>query len=497
MKILVTGGTGVVGTAAVDALVRRGHTVRLLSRHADDDAEQWPKGIEPWPGSVTDAAAVKGSASDCDAVIHMAGIVAESPPDVTFESTNVEGTRNMLREAERAGVGKFVYVSSLGADRGESEYHRSKRKAEVLVHTFPDGWMILRPGNVYGPGDEVISLLLKMVRSLPAVPVIDRGNQEFQPIWAEDLGEIVADAVERNDLLRKALDIAGPERTSMNDVIDRLTRITNRTVLRVPVPGVLAGLAARAAGVVGIDLPINDDQLKMLAEGNVIEDPAHNALLSTFRITPTPLDEGLKKLADALPEQLPSDGVGDFKRKRFRADIEASVLSAEALFERLRQRFAELTPWTMDTHAEPGTAGYPEEGATLTLGLPLRGNIQVKVVEVTPRSMTFVTLEGHPLAGAVRFATRPNGDRLRFEVTVYDRAANPVDWLLMATGGGAMQNATWVQLVNNVVEASGGTAPGGVDTEITSLDDEQADRTEDWLRELVMRQKRDAKAERL
>src|SRR3712207_840756 len=222
MKILVTGGTGVVGTAAVDALVRRGHTVRLLSRHAADDAEQWPKGIEPWPGSVSDAGAVKGSASDCDAVVHMAGIVAESPTEVTFENTNVEGTRNLVKEAERAGIGKFVYVSWLGAGRGESAYHRSKSKAEVLVHTFPDGWMILRPGNVYGPGDEVISLLLKMVRTLPAVPVIDRGNQEFQPIWAEDLGEIIAEAVERNDLLRKTLDIAGPERTSMNDVIDRL-----------------------------------------------------------------------------------------------------------------------------------------------------------------------------------------------------------------------------------------------------------------------------------
>jgi len=61
MRILVTGGTGVVGAAAVDALVRRGHTVRLLSRHADDDVAQWPKGVEPWAGSVSDAAAVKGA----------------------------------------------------------------------------------------------------------------------------------------------------------------------------------------------------------------------------------------------------------------------------------------------------------------------------------------------------------------------------------------------------------------------------------------------------
>jgi uncharacterized protein YbjT (DUF2867 family) len=493
MKILVTGGTGVVGTAAVDALLQRGHVVRLLSRHADDDARQWPKGIEPWPGSVADASAVRGSAADSDAVLHMAGVVAEAPPDVTFENTNVQGTHNVLREAERAGVGRFVYVSSLGADRGESEYHKSKRKAEVLVRTYPHGWMILRPGNVYGPGDEVISLLLKMVRSLPVVPVVDGGNQEFQPIFADDLGAAIAEAVERTDLLRQALDLAGPERTSMNDLLDRLTRITNRTVLRVPLPGALAGLAAKAAGLVGVDIPVGDDQLRMLSEGNLIPDPSHNALLATFKVKPTPLDEGLKKLADAQPEQLPSEGVGDFKRKRFRADVRGSVLSAEALMETLRRRFAELTPWTIDTHAEPGTPGYPAEGETLTLGLPLRGNIQVRVVEVTPRGMTFVTLEGHPLAGAVRFAAEPKGDRLRFEITVYDRAANPIDWLLMATGGGALQNATWTQLVSNVVEASGGAAEGGVQTDVESLSREQSENAETWLKELVTNLKRESK----
>lgn len=494
MKILVTGGTGVVGTATVDALVERGHVVRLLSRHADDDVAQWPRGVEPWRGSVADATAVRGSAADCDAVLHMAGVVAEEPPDVTFENTNVQGTHNMLREAERAGVGKFLYVSSLGADRGESAYHRSKRKAEVLVQAYEHGWMILRPGNVYGPGDEVISLLLKMVRSLPAVPVIDGGDQEFQPIYAADLGKALAQAVERHDLLRRALDLAGPDRTSMRDLVDRLSRITNRSVVKVPVPGALAGLAARAASAIGVDIPLGDDQLRMLAEGSVIADPSHNALLAIFKVTPTPLDEGLKQLADAQPEQLPSEGVGDFKRKRFRADIRGSVLGAEALMELLRRRFAELTPWTIDTHAEPGTPGYPAEGQTLTLGLPLRGNIQVRVVDVAPRSMTFVTLEGHPLAGAVRFAAEPAGERLRFEITVYDRAANPVDWLLMATGGGMLQNATWTTLVENVAEASGGTADGGVQSEVESLDEMQSEHAESWLKELVTRIKRERKA---
>jgi uncharacterized protein YbjT (DUF2867 family) len=113
---------------------------------------------------------------------------------------NVEGTRRLAAEAKRAGVRRFVYVSSLGAERGASDYHRSKKAAEDAVRAVaPEGWLILRPGNVYGPGDEVISLLLKMVRALPVVPTIGRGDQPFQPVWHEDLGLALARAVEREN----------------------------------------------------------------------------------------------------------------------------------------------------------------------------------------------------------------------------------------------------------------------------------------------------------
>lgn len=61
-----------------------------------------------------------------DAIIHLTGIVEESPPEVTFESVNIQGTRNVLREAARAGVERFLYISSLGTDRGASQYHKSK-----------------------------------------------------------------------------------------------------------------------------------------------------------------------------------------------------------------------------------------------------------------------------------------------------------------------------------------------------------------------------------
>mgnify|MGYP006200679147 CR=1 FL=1 len=168
------------------------------------------------------------------------GTISVSPQ--TFDAVNVAGTQNMVREAERAGVRKFVYVSSLGAQTGQSPYHQSKRRGEAIVRQFTGAWVIARPGNVYGPGDEQISLLLRMVRSLPVLPTIGDGSQRFQPIWHEDLAEALAIAVERDDIANRELDLAGAEITSQNDLVQRLTRITRRDVPQVPVPELLAGL---------------------------------------------------------------------------------------------------------------------------------------------------------------------------------------------------------------------------------------------------------------
>ena len=490
MRILVTGGTGVVGEAAVEALVKRGHEVRLFSRNAEKDVEQWPDEVEAMPGDVGNAAQVKNAAEGCDAVVHVVGIVAESPPDVTFERINVQGTANVVREAERAKVKRFVYISSLGADRGESDYHQSKKRAEDVVRTFEGNWTILRPGNVYGPGDDVISLLLKMVRTMPAIPVIDSGDQPFQPIWAGDLGEAIAVTVERNDLATRVLELGGLEQTSMNDVLDRLTRITGKQPARVPVPSFLATLGAKAAGLFGVDIPVNEGQITMLLEGNVLKDQSRNALTGTLGITPTPLDEGLTLLADALPELKPQDGVGSLKRKQFWADLVGSPYSPEGLFELFRRDFSKLTPMHLQIGVEPGTTAEIEQGATLTMSLPARGTVQVRVEEINERRMTLCTLEGHALAGAVRFLTEQRGDAVRFLIEVYDRPATVADWVMMNPIGDSMQSRTWEETVERVVLASDGLAVNGVEKEETTLDPQKAGEIEEWVEFLVADRKR-------
>lgn len=490
MRVLVTGGTGVVGRATVTALIQRGHVVRLLSRHARRDAAQWGEMVHPFAGNVADARTIGGAADGCDVVLHLTGTVDEDGSE-TFERVNVEGTRNVVEEARRAGVARFVYVSSLGADRGQSPYHRSKRRAEAIARQFSGGWTIVRLANVYGPGDGQISLLLRMVRTLPVIPALGGGDHRFQPIWHEDAAEVLARAVERVDLVGRELDVAGAEITSQSDLLQRLTRVTGRSVPQLAIPDAVAKLGLRLASVAGIKVPFNESQLEMLTEGNVIAAGRENALYTQFSLTPTPLDRGLELLARTQDEQLPDAGVGPLRRKRYRADIRGATQTPEQLMGYVRTHFSDLMAGFIATPAEPADRGEIEEGATLTLSLPLRGHIQVRVAEVEPRVLTLVTLDGHPLSGAVRFLAEDRGADLRFEVQVYGRASGVVDLLMMRTLGERLEDAAWREMVEGVVQSTFCEAPAGVEMDTEALDEQQADRIEDWLRELVMERRRE------
>jgi NADH dehydrogenase len=220
-----------------------------------------------------------------------------------------------------------------------------------------------------------------------------------------------------------------------------------------------------------LPLPINSAKLTMLLEGNVIADPAENDLVTRLGVKPTSLHDGLRMLADLLPEQVPGDGVGAIQVTRYSAEITGSTLSPEQLMDRICENMADVMP--LDFVAEPGAPEAAREGETMTAAIPGRGNIQVRVEERNPRTVTFATLEGHPLAGILEFEVQPVDDRLRIIVQIASQPANALDWIAMKTVGGPMQTANWRAVVRRIVGLSGGTAPDGVERASRTLDDEE------------------------
>jgi dihydroflavonol-4-reductase len=173
VAVLVTGGTGFVGRALVERLLREGHEVRALARSEDSAGALAALGAEPVRGDVLDPDALDPAMRGCELVYHAAGANAFClrDPSPLFE-VNVGGSENVARAAARAGVGRVVYTSSaatlgeasgtVGSESSQhrgwflSDYERSKFEAEraVLAVALETGLEVVcvNPASVQGPG---------------------------------------------------------------------------------------------------------------------------------------------------------------------------------------------------------------------------------------------------------------------------------------------------------------------------------------------------------
>ncbi|WP_412061055.1 NAD-dependent epimerase/dehydratase family protein [Rubrivirga sp. IMCC45206] len=279
MHVLLTGATGFVGGHVLSALRDRGHTVHALVR---GDGAGLPDGVETARGDVTDLATLGGAFDGIDAVVHLVGIIDESPSKgVTFEKIHVDGTRNVAFSAREAGVTRFVHMSANGARAdGSSAYQTTKWRAEEVVRGVGfEHLVIFRPSTLFGdPGPDnpefAKRLWETLVQPFPVLPVFGKGDYELQPIHVAACADAMAQAVDRDASAGMSYCVAGPERIPYRDVLDRIARgggIEPKPTARVPI--VAARLGVNTLGKAGL-LPISPAQFEMLVEGNTCDPTA-------------------------------------------------------------------------------------------------------------------------------------------------------------------------------------------------------------------------------
>jgi nucleoside-diphosphate-sugar epimerase len=191
--IAITGATGFAGRHAVDELVRQGHRLRALVR--TPGAAALPAAVEVIAGDLDDGAALDRLLSGADCVVHLAGAIAALSTEAYFR-VNAHGTRALASAASRAGIRRFVHISSLSArEPGLSPYGASKRAGEDAVAELMDrlNAIILRPPAVYGPGDRgTLPLIRELTRPIAAIP--GRREARFSLIHGRDLARLIARA---------------------------------------------------------------------------------------------------------------------------------------------------------------------------------------------------------------------------------------------------------------------------------------------------------------
>jgi uncharacterized protein YbjT (DUF2867 family) len=243
--LLLTGATGLVGSAVLRRLTAARVPVRCLVRDPRRLGGERVR-VQIALGDLADPPSFRNALRGVDTVVHLAAAIRDQPRG-SIEELNGIATWRMVQAAERAGVQRFVFFSALAASAHDrTRFLRAKALAEQAVLASDLDHTVVAPSIVYAPGDVFMTLLSRMAL-LPVVPVSGRGRAEYQPIWAEDVADwIVALLDGRGEPGRTRYELAGPEIVTHTEIIAKLLRAAGRPRPLVHVPTPIVSRALRA-----------------------------------------------------------------------------------------------------------------------------------------------------------------------------------------------------------------------------------------------------------
>lgn len=260
-RVLVTGANGFIGGAIARHLLAQGWQVRGCLRRA---GIRLPDGIEPFvSGDIDGGTNWQAALENVDAIVHCAARVhvlqeSASNPLAAFRRVNVEGSHNLARQAQEAGVARLVFLSSIGASEAEgdlasaSPYQLSKLEAEAALGALAAGGpmtvVMLRPPLVYGPGApgnfRRLARLIEAGRPLPLAAIRNRRSL----LYVGNLATAVEAALTSKAAPAAPLALADGEALSTPELARRIGAACGRKARLFPCPASVLRLAGRLLG---------------------------------------------------------------------------------------------------------------------------------------------------------------------------------------------------------------------------------------------------------
>lgn len=278
-NILIIGGTGFIGSAVARRLAAAGHRLRLPTRRREraKHLTVLPT-VEVVEANVHDSAVLGQLMQGQDAVVSMVGILRGN-----FMRAHAELPAKIAAAAAAAGVRRIVHISALGADAAApSAYLRSKAAGEAALRASGLDVTILRPSVVFGAGDSFLSLFARLQRCLPLLPLAC-AEAEFQPVWVEDVAQVVELALQRPDSIGGVFELGGPRIYSLRQLVEYAGSSAGRRACILGLPYPLAWLQALSMELVGG--PMTRDNLLSMQRPNVC-----SGAPLPFGLAPTPLE---------------------------------------------------------------------------------------------------------------------------------------------------------------------------------------------------------------
>jgi NADH dehydrogenase len=250
--IAIAGSTGFVGRHLAARLAGEQESLRCLVRDPARAAASLPPNIATARADLLDPESLERALAGVDTVVHCAAITADrkDAPAGSYWQVNVEGTRNLVAAAQRAGVRAFVLLNGLGTQPGKpGSYMRTRWEMGEAVRGSGLPWVAVQPSVLFGDNAPFIAAFARIARWSPVMPMVGGGSLKLQMLWVEDLVTCLARCARERRWDGQAFDLGGPEHLTFSAVVDLMLMSLRLRRLKAPLPLPLARVQARLLSV--------------------------------------------------------------------------------------------------------------------------------------------------------------------------------------------------------------------------------------------------------
>lgn len=274
--VTVFGGSGFLGRHVVRALAQRQYRIRVAVRRPELCGYLRPMGrvgqIHAVQANLRYPQSVVSAVRDADIVVNLVGILFERGRQ-RFDAVHAEGAETVARAA-KAVEARLVHVSAIGADKASpSRYARSKAEGERRLLAAHGSATIMRPSIIFGPEDDFFNRFAALARLSPVLPLVGGGRTRFQPVFAGDVAQAIARAVDGDTKPGTIYELGGPDVRTFRDVLEFILATIQRRRLLVPVPFALMKLQGAFLQFLPKP-PVTPDQVELLKRDNIVGEEA-------------------------------------------------------------------------------------------------------------------------------------------------------------------------------------------------------------------------------
>ena len=240
-RVTVLGGTGFVGTALSCRLAQQYDEVILLTRHAQRSRTlRILPNVHVLQTNVHDAKALEQALEGSDVVINLVGILnsAGSNAKNSFTGAHADLTKNVITACEKLGIKRYLHMSALNADadKGSSDYLRSKGVAELMVKGAKKlDWTIFQPSVIFGEADSFFNRFAGLLTSLPIFPLACP-DAKMAPVYVGDVVDSMMGALNQPQTFKQSIQLCGPDEFSLQELVEFTAQTAGlkRKVIRLP-----------------------------------------------------------------------------------------------------------------------------------------------------------------------------------------------------------------------------------------------------------------------